>query len=764
MRPLALVLLLTALLPAARALPPPDRIRAEAAKVDARLEEAWKAKGLQPNPVATDEVFLRRVYLDLAGRIPTVPEVRGFLSSTAPDRREALVRDLLDRDSYALHFFSYWADVLRFKSKYVNRANVIEAAFGRYIRESLQANKPYDAWVREMLSARGYAWDNPAIGYYQRDPDMPLDNLAITTRVFLGTRLECAQCHDHPFDKWKQTEFYRLAAFTHSNQSWWHEAFDGQRAAMRKLEEAIDQDYHRERKEAADGGKAAAARKAERIAALDNRGVAGVVKGPVGQLFSPIALRRNPESVLKLPKDFEEDDGKPGEVMPPRTPFGPAAAIQSGEDPALAFANWVTAPDNPRFARVIVNRLWSRLMGAPLTWGFDDLKDATEASLPGVEAELERVMRDLGYDLKAFLAVLAATRAYQAEASAGEAVTGAALPFTGPYLRRLTAEQAWDSLVALVNHEPDAPDEARRRAEDRRIQISRLALDAYKNFDGQALLDLAYRRLTDERELQKRELAVREELVQAKRANDGPRVQQLGRQLGEFARERGATLVRDFIRPMVEHLARTRPGGEAVLGEDPLHEMHPNPNILVSETWRKLHLTGYGPEPMTAAQRDEAARAEQARLRGLAARLGLPESEHEAFAAHQIRVAGEYRRAAEIESPAPRGHFLRTLGQSDRDFVENANPATTIPSALLLLNGSLHGGQALAAPHSPVMLALRGAGDARAEAEAAFLAVLTRRPTEAEIARWETARREEGQTPRDLVYALLNTRRFLFEE
>ena len=146
---------------------------------------------------------------------------------------------------------NYWVDVLRYKSQSVNRANVIEAACAKYITESWRSNKPFGQFVRELLSTNGYAWDNGAIGYYHRDPEMPLDNIAIRTRVFLGTRIECARCHDHPFDKGKQTEFYHLAAYTYSNREL-NEAFDGQRAALKIREEAINAQFRQERKTAND--------------------------------------------------------------------------------------------------------------------------------------------------------------------------------------------------------------------------------------------------------------------------------------------------------------------------------------------------------------------------------------------------------------------------------------------------------------------------------------------------------------------------------
>lgn len=170
----------------------PAPVATAAADIDAVLEAHWKKHGLDRNPPLGDEAFVRRLYLDLAGRIPTGDETVRFLRSTSDDKRSDLIRDLLQSEAYVSRFFHLWADVVRLKSSFVNTANVVPAAYEKFIKESLRINKPYDRFVYEMLSAKGYAWDDGAVGYYLRDPEMPLDNMALTARVFLGTRLECA--------------------------------------------------------------------------------------------------------------------------------------------------------------------------------------------------------------------------------------------------------------------------------------------------------------------------------------------------------------------------------------------------------------------------------------------------------------------------------------------------------------------------------------------------------------------------------------------
>ncbi|MEM7386286.1 MAG: DUF1549 domain-containing protein, partial [Verrucomicrobiota bacterium] len=181
-------------------------------EIDRLIEQGFRKHKVKPNPPASDDVFLRRIYLDIAGRIPTLEEVDAFDQTDAPNKRTRLIEKLLRSEAYVSHSFNYWADILRVKSDIRGDAGEPYAA---WVKQSLRENKPYDKMVFELLTASGNVWDNGAVGYYMRDAGMPLDNMAYTTQVFLGTQMVCAQCHDHPFDKWKQKEFYEMAAYTY---------------------------------------------------------------------------------------------------------------------------------------------------------------------------------------------------------------------------------------------------------------------------------------------------------------------------------------------------------------------------------------------------------------------------------------------------------------------------------------------------------------------------------------------------------------------
>lgn len=734
-----------------------------AAHIDALLEAHWKSQGVKRNEPISDEVFVRRIYLDLAGRIPTAGETVAFLQSSSAGKRAALIDTLLQQESYVSRFYEFWADILRYKSHFNNTANVIPAAWGKFIKDSLRANKPYDQFVREMLSAKGYAWENSAIGYYGRDPDMPLDNMAITTRIFLGTRIECAQCHDHPFDKWKQTEFYHLAAFTYGNRLE-HEALTGVRDAFKAREQVILEDFTREKAASTDGGKAAEQRKRERLDAMEFRRVLNIIRHGVGQLLSPIAVNRKQDAVLKLPFDFHEPDGKPFEAMTPATFMGDAAKVDPGQDPAEVFARWVTSSRNPRFTRVVVNRLWKAMFGVALTEPLDDLRDDTTAMAPAVEKYLEELMVSLHYDMRALLAVIANTRAYQSSASHEEFSRDGGWHFQGPALRRMTAEQIWDSVVALANHEPDARDLAREARDERRIQVSHMVCDAYLNYDGKATVDLGYASLANEKAIQAKELAAREAEIEAKRKGDKALETELRREIGRLERERNAAYVRDFLMPLLMNLAQKKTGPNAKLTVDDTYKMNTNPALFAVETWRTMHVPGYGPAPKTPERLAAEAQAEKQRQLELAATLGIPEGERDGFAAYCQRIQREWLRASELESPAPRGHFLRTMGQSDRDFVENANPSASIPQALLLMNSEIITEKVLLSRYSPLMTFIKEAKTPEERVNAAYLAILSRKPTAAEKALLSSASADGATTNEDLIYALLNSKQFLFNQ
>ena len=201
--------------------------------IDDHLRAGWDAEGVTPAPRADDAEFLRRVYLDIAGRIPSVAEARAFLDDAAPDKRRRLIDELVDGPGYVVHFTRNWRRVLLPEAETDLQARFLVPGFEAWLRDQLVRNRPYDELVYELLTAplqRGY---NSPSAFYQAKDVQPENLAAATSRIFLGIRLECAQCHDHPFDDWNQKQFWEFAAFyegiERSNQQ------DGVLAQLREL-------------------------------------------------------------------------------------------------------------------------------------------------------------------------------------------------------------------------------------------------------------------------------------------------------------------------------------------------------------------------------------------------------------------------------------------------------------------------------------------------------------------------------------------------
>jgi len=207
--PAAVAAIVASAVPAVRA----DQI---SEKIDALIEEGYKTHKITPNGPTTDEAFVRRIYLDIIGRIPSMEEAKAFLDSAEAGKRAKLIDQLLDSEGYVSNWYNWWADILRMETGLRGDAG---QAYAAWVKDSLRNNKPYDQFVRDLITADGYVWDNGAVGYYLRDAGMPLDNMSNTTQIFLGTRLACAQCHNHPFDKWTQKDYYEMAAFTFHRHS-----------------------------------------------------------------------------------------------------------------------------------------------------------------------------------------------------------------------------------------------------------------------------------------------------------------------------------------------------------------------------------------------------------------------------------------------------------------------------------------------------------------------------------------------------------------
>lgn len=397
-------------------------VQSTAIKIDQLVDRNLARAQVQPNPPTTDEQFVRRIYLDITGTIPTPFQVQSFLAAKQPDKRQLLIDHLLGSPGYVSHTFNYWANLMRLVDRPTNQLNMV--AFHQWLKGQVRQNRPYNAMVRELLTAEGQLWDNPAVGYFLRDPNMPLDNINNTVRIFLSTQIGCAQCHDHPFDKWTQRQFYEMAAFTYGVTT---------------------------RKSAKELGGNPVKRLRDDLKKIDpkNRGGGSFLR--VIQA-NQLQVRDIPRK-LKLPPDYAYLDGDANEVVPPKVIFGKSPPQGSG--PRRQFAEWLTAPENPRFAMSMANRMWQRAMGAGLIEPVDDIRDDSPVQnqelLDLLTAEFVRGK----FNVKELLRTIYYSRAYQRQAGVRPADGSQLYHFPGPVLRRMTAEQIWDSLLTMAVYNPD---------------------------------------------------------------------------------------------------------------------------------------------------------------------------------------------------------------------------------------------------------------------------------------------------------------------
>jgi len=419
---------------------------ASARKLDGLLAATLGKNGFKSfNPPLPDDLFVRRVYLDIIGRIPTREEFMEFALNARPDKRQALIDDLLLHPGFASHLFNYFADMYRLHDDNFDRGIRMEP-YTQWWREQLQANKPYEKLVTDMILANGNVGQNPASGFLLRDTGMEFDAFANFGQIMLGMDISCAQCHDHPFnDDLAQMDFYRMAAFFGNTQ---------RTTAYGKTDDAMMMDYKglpTQMPNAPENWRSQFITFAETQKGINMK---SQTDNPFKFYVEALSwnLADNEMMTTKLPDDFLGKGGKPGEVVEPRPLIKPPAKM-GGKSRRQALLEWLISPENPRFALVVANRMFGRAFGKAIIEPVNDFteEDIQGCSQPAALAFLTSEMRRINYDLREFMRILYNTRAYQSMSSEKEPLFTEKYYYPGPVLRRMRAEQAWDSLMVLAN-------------------------------------------------------------------------------------------------------------------------------------------------------------------------------------------------------------------------------------------------------------------------------------------------------------------------
>ena len=358
--------------------------------LDRHTADLWRELRITPAPDSTDEVFVRRAYLDACGMIPPANDVRRFLADRDPDKRTKLVDELLARPEFAGYWAQKWSDVLRNEEKALDRKGV--QVFHRWIKGWLAEDRPLNEFAGNILAARGSTYQNAPTNFYRavRDPYLRAESAA---QVFLGLRISCARCHNHPFDVWTQNDYHRFAAL-----------FDG--VGYRVLEN-------------------------NRLDSRDKH-----------EFVGEQIVYSMPASTLKMPD---------GGIASPKF-LGAATPDLSGRaDRLAAVAGWVSDPSNPFFARAQANRVWFHLFGRGVVEPNDDFKTANPPTNPALLDHLAEKFAADGFRLRPFVRYVMTSRTYQLSATANptNADDGTA-HFSRAVVSPIHAEQLLDGMSRVL--------------------------------------------------------------------------------------------------------------------------------------------------------------------------------------------------------------------------------------------------------------------------------------------------------------------------
>jgi len=363
-------------------------------RIDELVAAKWQRMKIQPSGLCSDADFLRRVYLDLTGLPPSAEEVRAFIANASPvrEKRNIVIDKLIGSPEFAEHWTNKWADMLQVNSKFLGAEGAKQLR--EWILKEVAANTPYDQFVKKIITASGSNKDNPAAGYWKilRDPAEALEN---TTHLFLATRFNCNKCHDHPFERWTQDQYYHLGAF------------------FSQVELSTDP---------ASGKSVIVGTAVEKA-----RPIYEIVKDvPTGDM---IHLRTN----------------KPAE---PTFPYEVKAGKQGSRREQLAA--WMTSTDNRYFAASYVNRLWGYLTGVGIIEPLDDIRAGNPPTNPELLDYLKTEFINQNFDMRHVLRLICQSRTYQLSVATNKWNEDDKINYSHATARRLPAEVLYDAVLKVT--------------------------------------------------------------------------------------------------------------------------------------------------------------------------------------------------------------------------------------------------------------------------------------------------------------------------
>ncbi len=382
-------------------------------RVDELVAEKWQRMKILPSDLCTDAEFLRRVYLDLTGLPPSATQVKEFLADQRPtqEKRNAVIEQLIGSDAFVDLWTNKWSDLLQVNSKFLGSEGA--TALRDWIRKRVAENTPYDQFAREIITATGSNKDNPAASYFKilRTPEDTMEN---TTHLFLAVRFNCNKCHDHPFERWTQDQYYQTAAYF-------------ARVGLKK------------------------------DPASGDRNIGGTAVEGAKPLFEEV---------------FDKGDGevvheRTGKVTEPKLPFDCQFTAANDASRRQQLAAWMTSPENPYFARSYVNRLWGYLLGAGLIEPIDDIRAGNPPSNPALLDYLSQEFIKSGFNVRHVMKLICTSRTYQLSVATNSWNADDKINYSHAMPRRLPAEVLYDAIHKVVDAKlriPGVPEGTRAAA------------------------------------------------------------------------------------------------------------------------------------------------------------------------------------------------------------------------------------------------------------------------------------------------------------
>jgi hypothetical protein len=365
-------------------------------RIDELTAAKWKRMKILPSDLCTDAEFLRRVYLDLTGLPPSEEQVRAFLADSGETRvkREAVIDRLIGSPDFIDYWTNKWADLLQVNRKFLDVDGAV--AFRNWIRAQVAANTPYDKFVRTILTATGSNHDNPAASYYKilRDPAATMEN---TTQLFLAVRFNCNKCHDHPFERWTQDQYYQTSAYF-------------ARVDLKP----------------------------------DPAGKGRMIGGTAVEAGKPVF------EVVSDAGAGEVKHERTGKLTPPKFPFTCTYKAPEHASRRQELASWLTSVDNPYFARSYVNRLWGYMLGVGIIEPIDDIRAGNPPSNPELLDFLASEFVKSGFDVRHVMRLITTSRTYQLSVSTHKWNADDKVNYSHALARRLPAEVLLDSVYRVT--------------------------------------------------------------------------------------------------------------------------------------------------------------------------------------------------------------------------------------------------------------------------------------------------------------------------